>query len=99
MTSTVATRLSELEVKEIEQLAENEDLDKSTFLKKLLHKGLSEYKVEYAFRLYKEKKISLGKVAEISGLSIWRIIGLLKQHDVTLNYDLEDLKHDIKAGN
>ena len=96
MTTTVAARLSEFEAREIERLAKEEDLDKSAFLKRLIHKGLQDYKINYALRFYKEKRISIGKAAEIAGTSTWHFIELMKQHNVYLNYGVDDLKSDVE---
>lgn len=94
-TDIVSTRLDKKEIREIERFAKEDDLDKSAFLKKLLHKSLREYKIEHAFKLYKEKKISLGKAAEMAGLSIWKMIDLMKDYSAYIHYDVEDLKQDL----
>lgn len=96
MTVTISTRLHKKEVKEIEKFAKKEDLDKSTFIKKLLHKSLEEYKIEYAFNLYKKRKISLWKAAEIAERNLWDMIELMEKYDVYLNYDIKDLREDMK---
>ncbi|MBI1935510.1 UPF0175 family protein [Candidatus Woesearchaeota archaeon] len=95
-TSTVSARLESKDIKEIERFAKEEDLDKSTFVKKLLHRSLENYKIEYAFRLYKEGKVSLWKAAQIAGKSLWDIIALMEEYDAYLNYDVDDLKEDLK---
>ena len=51
MTTIISTRLQRKEAAEIEKFAKEEDMDKSTFVKRLLHKSLKEYKLEHAFRL------------------------------------------------
>lgn len=97
MTTTISTRLEKKEIKEIEKFAREEDLDKSTFLKRLIHKSLEEYKLENAFRLYQEGKVSLWKAAELADKSLWDMIELMKKYNTYLNYDVEDLKEDLKA--
>ena len=94
---TIATRLPKAEINEIESFAKGEDLDKSTFVKKLIHQALQEYKIQYAFKLYQERKISLGKAAEVAGLNIWDFIDSLKRHRISLNYSEENLKNDLKT--
>lgn len=71
-------------------------LDKSTFVKRLLHKSLEEYKIEYAFKLYKEGKVSLWKAAELAEKDLWDMIELMGKYDAYLNYNMEDLREDIK---
>ena len=96
MTTTISTRLLKKEVKEIEKFAEEEDLDKSTFVKRLLHKSLEEYKVEHAFKLYKEGEVSLWKAAELAEKSLWDMIELMGKYDAYLNYSTEELREDLK---
>lgn len=96
MTTTISTRLPRKEIKEIEKFAEEEDLDKSTFVRRLLHKSLEEYKVEYAFKLYKGGEVSLWKAAELAEKSLWDMIELMEKYDVYLNYGIEDLREDLK---
>ncbi len=97
MTTTISTRLPSKVVKEIEKYAKEEDLDKSTFVKRLLHKSLKEYKVEYAFRLYKEGEVSLWKAAKLADKSLWDMVELMKKYDAYLNYGVDDLKEDLKG--
>ncbi len=96
MSYTISTRLDKKEIIEIESFAKQEDLDKSTFVKKLLHKSLEEYKVERAFKLYKEGKVSLRKAAVLAEKSLWEMLELMKKYDVYLNYDVEEFERDLK---
>ena len=97
MTITISTRLQKKEAREIEKFAKEEDLDKSTFVKRLINRSLQEYKAEHAFKLYKEGKVSLGKAAELAGKSLWDMIELMKKYDVYLNYNIDDLKDDLQT--
>ena len=97
MTTIVSTRLQKKEAKEIEKFAKEEDLDKSTFVKRLINRSLQEYKTEHAFRLYKKGKVSLGKAAELAGKSLWEMIELMKKYDVYLNYSIDGLKDDLQT--
>lgn len=94
---TIATRLPKEEINEIEAFAKEEDLDKSTFIKKLLHQALQEYKIHYAFKLYQERKISLSKAAEIAEVSLWHMFDLMGKYNITLNYSIKDFKDDLKV--
>ena len=73
-----------------------ESIDRSAFLKKLVNKSLDEYKLNYAFNQYKEGKISLGKVAEMTNRSLWEIISLMEQYNIYLNYTAADLQKDLE---
>ncbi|WP_240910890.1 UPF0175 family protein [Thermococcus sp. MV5] len=45
--------------------------------------------------LYREGKISLGKAAEIAGITRWEMMEVLSSKGVPLQYDEDDLKEDI----
>jgi len=47
--------------------------------------------------LYREETISFGKAAELLGMTKWDFTDLLKEKDVPLPYDEEDLDEDLKA--
>ncbi|MBD3203633.1 hypothetical protein GF327_05020 [Candidatus Woesearchaeota archaeon] len=96
MSSTVATRLPEKDIREIEKFAEEEHTDKSNFLKKLIYKSLREYKIRRAFKLYSQKQISLGSVAKQANVSMWEVFGLMAEYKVNLNYGIHEFKEDIK---
>jgi len=50
-----------------------------------------------AIELYREGVVSLGKAAEIAGLSRWEMMELLASKGIPLNYDEDDLSEDIET--
>ncbi|MBN2422139.1 UPF0175 family protein [Candidatus Woesearchaeota archaeon] len=96
MTSTVATRLPDKDIIDIEKFAKEENLDKSTFMKKLIYKSLDEYKIKRAFRLYKKKRISIGKVAKEANVSMWEVFSLMNKYKINLNYGINEFKEDLE---
>ena len=50
-----------------------------------------------AIELYREGKVSLGKAAEIAGVSKWEMIEILASKNVPIQYDIKDLEKDIKT--
>ncbi|MCD6189848.1 MAG: UPF0175 family protein [Thermococcus sp.] len=57
----------------------------------------SEVRLLTAIELYREDKVSLGKAAEIAGLSTREFLYELRKRDIPINYDLEELKRDIET--
>ena len=57
----------------------------------------NEIKLLISLELYREGKISLGKAAEIAGLSIEEFLYELRKRDIPINYDLEELEEDLKT--
>ncbi len=81
---------------EIDKLRELRHEDQSTFIRKLLWKSIAQEKLEYALKQYLADKISLGKAAELAGLSIWEILDELKGRNITLDYKLHDAELEIE---
>lgn len=50
-----------------------------------------------AIELYREELVSLGKAAEIAGLSVAEMMEVLATREVPLNYGPTDLESDISA--
>ncbi len=47
-----------------------------------------------AVSLYHRWQISLGKAAEIAGISVWQMNQILSKYDVSLDYTAEDAAQD-----
>ena len=48
----------------------------------------------FAVEEYRAKRIAHAQVGQLLGLSRWAVDGLLKEHEVWLDYTLEDFKHE-----
>ena len=76
-------RIDENVMSMVELKAKDEYIDKSTALRKLLYKGIEDYMIE----LYKEGRISIGKIAEVLGKSIHDMHRILLKHQVRIKHD------------
>lgn len=56
-----------------------------------------ELKLLAALELYREGRLSLGKAAEMAGLSLREFLYEMRVRGVPLNYDLEELGEDLKT--
>lgn len=95
---SVCVRIPEEVKREIEKVAEVEGLDRSTALRKVVEKGLKEWKIEIALRLLGEGKVTLWKASSIAGVSLWEMLDILETKGVSLPVSAEDVIEDIKAG-
>ncbi len=50
-----------------------------------------------AIELFREGKVSLGKAAEIAGVSKWEMLGLLAERKIPLHYTVDELREDLQA--
>lgn len=57
-----------------------------------------EYRIEIAIKRYKEEAVSLGKAADIAGISLEEMKGILKTRGVALKgpQTREEIKKDVK---
>ena len=83
--------------KDIENIASREDTDKSKLIRELLIIGIKERKLKEALKLYTEGKVSLWKAASLADVSLWKIIEILEERKITLQYGKRELKEDLKA--
>lgn len=93
----ITTRVPEELAKEVERIAQAEALDKSTTIKRLLIKAVEAWKMDHALKLYQEGKISIGKAAEIAGVSLWEILDTILKRKIPLQITRDDLEEDLKA--
>ena len=47
--------------------------------------------------LYREERVSFGKACELLGMTKWDFTDLLREKDVPLPYDEDDLEDDLQA--
>lgn len=83
--------------KEIEKLASLEDTDKSKLMRELIVLGIKERKLKKALKFYVEGKITLWKAARLSEISLWKMIEVVKEKKLPLQYGEKELKEDLKA--
>ena len=92
----VAARLPESLVSDIKRIEDVEQTDRSTVLRRLLHRAVTDWKKEYAGRLYAEGKVTLERAAMDADVSVREMMDYLKQKRIPAQYDLEDLEEDMK---
>ncbi|MDI6859110.1 MAG: UPF0175 family protein [Methanocellales archaeon] len=97
MGQLISVRLSEDIHAELERLSQTEDKDKSVIIRELLTRGIKERKLDDAIERYRQGKITLWKASRIANISLWKIIEVLKERHVELQYGPEELRDDLKA--
>ena len=71
---TVSARIPRDMERDVEQLMREEHLEKSAALRKLLHLGLENYRLDRALRGLGEGRFSLLKAAEEAHLNVWQLL-------------------------
>lgn len=84
-------RVDEETLREIEETADRENMDKSTVARRLLKAGIEEAKKHRAIRQYREGRWSLWKAASMAGISLREMMDLLMEERIPLNITPEDV--------
>ena len=92
---TVSARIPKELEKDVERLMREEHLEKSAALRKLLHLGVQNYRLERALRGLSEGRFSLAKAAEEGGLTVWEILDEASRRHVI--WVAEDVLEDVRG--
>jgi len=75
----------------MEVLAKLENKNKSDEYREIFLMGLEEKKKDIALKKYQTGKISLGKAAELAGLTSWEFLQLLKERNIPMNITKDEI--------
>jgi predicted HTH domain antitoxin len=93
----VAARLPRELAREIERIAAEEKLDKSTVVARATGLYVKQWKLERAIALYDEGKVTAMKAAGLAGLSIWELLEELERRKIPVRYTAEQFREDFEA--
>ncbi|MDI6903287.1 MAG: UPF0175 family protein [Methanocellales archaeon] len=93
----LATRIPEEMEKQLTEYMESEGTDKSTAARKILEKGIAEWRKERALGLLGQGRITFAKAAEIAAVSLWEMADLVKQKRIEwVHITPEDIEREFK---
>jgi predicted HTH domain antitoxin len=84
---------------DIEKLARLRHTERSKIIRELLVLGLKAKKLEEAIILYSEGRVSLWRAARIAEVSLWKMIEIVSERKIDIQYSERELKEDLKALN
>ena len=93
---TISTRVPDELEAELDAYLDEENLDRSTAVRKLLSEGLDEWRREQALDQFAAGSITFSKAAEMAGMSVWDFAQLAKERDITWVAD-DHLDADLEA--
>lgn len=93
---TISTRVSDDLEAELEQYIAEENLDRSTAVRKLLIEGLADWRTERALDRLEAGEVTFARAAELADVSVWEFARLAAEHDVTW-VDGTHLEDDLDA--
>lgn len=92
-TKTVSLRINDSDYRFLSGLAKEEGEDISKAVRKLINLG----RVALAIEKYKKSEASIGKASRIAGVSISKMMDILKEHGVEVNLEYEDYLKGLKS--
>lgn len=54
-------------------------------------------KKNFLLELYREGKVSLGRMAALLGMNLVEMMGVMKDSNISLNYGIEELEEDMET--
>lgn len=83
MTKAVSTRISEETAEKLDEIAEEEHLDRATLLRKMLEEDIEEHLKSKAAELYSKGEKSIEAAAQEADVSVWEMINYTQKHNTT----------------
>ncbi len=77
--SVLSTRIPDDLDDDLKRYIEEENIEKSGAVRKLLISGLEEWKRDKALKLLSEGRVSMARAAHIAGMDIWEFSELVKR--------------------
>jgi predicted HTH domain antitoxin len=96
-TQTISTRLTEDELSVLDELAAGAGLDRSSMARSLVRRGLRQMRLESALSAYSGQQVSLGRAAELAGVSPWDFLAHMVEAGGKMQYDLVEFEEDLHA--
>ena len=93
----IAARFHPKVAEEVERIAAEDRVDKSTVIVRAADLYVKRWKLEKAFKFYLEGRVTLWKAAEIAGLSLWELMDEMEKRKISLQYTSEDFIEDFEA--
>jgi len=92
MTKTMSIRMDKENYEFLSSLSKEERGDLSKAVRELVHRG----RLMLAVERYKKGEASLGKAAELAGVSIGQMISILGEYGVKSNLEREDYRKGLE---
>lgn len=98
MTEVLSVKVDREKLKQLEEIAREEQSDRSTTARRLLDMGMKEWKVNKAVEMFRRGKLSLWRGAVTAGVSLREFTEILDERKVAwVGVSAPDLEAEVKA--
>jgi len=95
MAEAIGIRFDKNFLKKIEKLSEEEVLDRSSIIRKLVRVGYQNMIKKKAMQEYTQGKITISEAANMAEITIWEMEQYLIEQGYKSSYSIDDLEKEI----
>ncbi len=97
MSKTLSTRVAKETEEEVRFYMRAEKVDKATAARKLLERGVRDWRRETAIQQLRDGKVTVWRAAEIAEMPLWDFVSLIEEKKVPLTIKGRDVIDDVRA--
>jgi predicted HTH domain antitoxin len=90
-------RVNKHQIDQLEKISQEEKIDRSSALRKVLDLGLDEYNKRKALEEYRRGRISIGKAASLAKVSTAEFYKILESENISIRIDMRGIEEGIKS--
>jgi len=95
MAEIITAQIKDKIAKGLKDYMEISGLDKSAAIRRLLERGIRDWKLERAVNEYRDGKVSLMKASEKAELTVWEFLDELDRRNIHLNISMEAFEKSL----
>lgn len=88
-------RVPESILDELEQIAAEEQVDRTAIVRRLLVDGMRRWRLERALRLHQQGQVTKERAAELADVSIYEVMDALRERGAAAQYTIAELREDL----
>lgn len=92
--SSIGVRLPDDLLEKLDRVSEQEQLDRSTVIRRLLERGYEDFMTEQAAEQYRRGEVTLSQAASLAELTLWEMEQYLVQEGYRSEYSIADLERE-----
>lgn len=96
MTRNVSVRLDEDLVREVDELAAMENIDRSQLLRYVFKQGLEQHRLELAITRYAEGELSVSEAADLAGVAVGEFMDKLVERGIQADLSITELEDSLE---
>ena len=98
MSEVLSVKVEKEKLRQLEEIAKEEQSDRSTVARRLLDAGIRGWKVDRAAERFQRGKVSLWKASQESGLSLREFMDVLEERKApTVGVTVAELEKEVEA--